>query len=166
MYWRLSLIPGFISTLFPGTVDAHQQLDCEVVFHPSYLAPDEGKFSLKVSVLVHEGGMINFMLSTKTTCGGVSVHFARNRLIGQCTSCQTSIPYFSIQWPSPSPPVITSCSHKHVHAWLLSKSKFLLVSLYSFFKLRRLFMQSQYRLSWPPITLSCFSLLAEHTWWW
>ena len=37
---------------FSGTVDAHQQLDCEVVFHPSYLAPDEGKFSLKVSVLV------------------------------------------------------------------------------------------------------------------
>ena len=34
--------------LFIGTVDAFKDLDCEVVWHPSYLAPEDGQFSLKV----------------------------------------------------------------------------------------------------------------------
>ena len=31
-----------------GTVDAGKDLDCEVVFHPSYLAPDDGQFMMQV----------------------------------------------------------------------------------------------------------------------
>ena len=31
-----------------GTVDAYKDLDCEVVWHPSYLAPEDGSFSLMI----------------------------------------------------------------------------------------------------------------------
>ncbi|KAJ8400757.1 hypothetical protein AAFF_G00391110 [Aldrovandia affinis] len=34
-----------------GTVEAHQELDCEVVWHPSYYSPHQGSFELAV----HEG---------------------------------------------------------------------------------------------------------------
>ena len=33
---------------FAGFVDANADLDCEVVFHPSFMAPDEGLFALQV----------------------------------------------------------------------------------------------------------------------
>ena len=31
-----------------GQVDAFKDLDCEVVFHPSFLAPEEGDFALQI----------------------------------------------------------------------------------------------------------------------
>lgn len=31
-----------------GTVEPLTDLDCEVVFHPSYIAPEEGQFALQV----------------------------------------------------------------------------------------------------------------------
>ena len=31
-----------------GTVEAFKDLECEVVFHPSYHAPEEGQFALQV----------------------------------------------------------------------------------------------------------------------
>lgn len=35
----------------PGTVEPYSELDCEVVWHPSFSSPDEGDFDL----CVHEG---------------------------------------------------------------------------------------------------------------
>ena len=34
--------------LIEGFVDANADLDCEVVFHPSFMAPEEGLFALQV----------------------------------------------------------------------------------------------------------------------
>lgn len=39
---------------YTGTVDAYKDLACEVVWHPSYLAPEDGSFSL----MVHGGNTL------------------------------------------------------------------------------------------------------------
>merc|ERR1712087_805499 len=46
-------IVGDLGTAFSirpatGTVEAFSSLDCEVVFHPSFSAPEDGEFSLQV----------------------------------------------------------------------------------------------------------------------
>lgn len=33
----------------PGIVEAFQDLECEVVFHPSYHAPEDGEFVVQVN---------------------------------------------------------------------------------------------------------------------
>lgn len=49
--------------LLLGIVDAHTDLDCEVVFHPSYMAPEEGFFALKV----HGGNSLQLKCSAKVS---------------------------------------------------------------------------------------------------
>ena len=46
-----------------GTVEAMTELDCEVVFHPSFLAPDEGFFALQV----HGGNTLKLRCTAKVT---------------------------------------------------------------------------------------------------
>ena len=36
------------SLIFVGVVEPHKDLDCEVVWHPSFLAPEDGSFSLTI----------------------------------------------------------------------------------------------------------------------
>ncbi len=44
-----------------GIVDARKDLDCEVVFHPSFLAPEDGQFALQV----HGGNMLKLKCLAK-----------------------------------------------------------------------------------------------------
>ena len=56
-------------------MEAHQDLDCEVVFHPSYLAPDTGEFSLKV----HGGD--NHSIFCRAKFGNTNVQFIERRVM-------------------------------------------------------------------------------------
>ncbi|XP_071134806.1 cilia- and flagella-associated protein 47-like isoform X3 [Mytilus edulis] len=58
-----------------GTVDSFKDLDCEVVWHPSYLAPEDGMFSLKV----HGGPTLQ--LSCRAELGTASVQFVERRIM-------------------------------------------------------------------------------------
>ena len=44
-----------------GVVDAFKDLDCEVVFHPSFMAPEEGFFALQV----HGGNTLKLKCTAK-----------------------------------------------------------------------------------------------------
>ena len=46
---------------YTGTVEAFQELDCEVVFHPSYMAPEDGEFALQV----HGGNSMSLKCNAK-----------------------------------------------------------------------------------------------------
>ena len=58
-----------------GTVEPFSDLDCEVVFHPSYLAPEEGEFNLQV----HGGNTLN--LNCKAELGESHVQFIDRRIM-------------------------------------------------------------------------------------
>ena len=48
-----------------GSVEAGTELDCEVVFHPSYLAPENGEFLLQV----HGGNSLRLKSTAMVSCG-------------------------------------------------------------------------------------------------
>ncbi|XP_021363645.1 cilia- and flagella-associated protein 47-like isoform X2 [Mizuhopecten yessoensis] len=58
-----------------GIVDAHKDLDCEVVWHPSFLAPEDGSFSL----MVHGGPTLQ--LQCKVEMGTPNVQFMERRVM-------------------------------------------------------------------------------------
>ncbi|XP_074645875.1 cilia and flagella-associated protein 47-like isoform X2 [Tubulanus polymorphus] len=58
-----------------GTVEPGCDLDCEIVFHPSYLAPDDGEFSCQV----HGGNTIH--LSCLAKFGNTSAQFIDRRIM-------------------------------------------------------------------------------------
>ncbi|CAH1800026.1 unnamed protein product [Owenia fusiformis] len=58
-----------------GMVDAFKDLDCEVVFHPSYMAPEEGLFALQI----HDGGTQK--LKCFANIGPTNVQFIERRIM-------------------------------------------------------------------------------------
>lgn len=47
-----------------GVVDPFKDLDCEVVWHPSYLAPEDGSFSL----MIHSGNTLQLQCRAEVCC--------------------------------------------------------------------------------------------------
>ncbi|XP_067848879.1 cilia- and flagella-associated protein 47-like [Heptranchias perlo] len=58
-----------------GTVDAFNDLECEVVWHASFFSPVEGEFDL----IVHQGNKIRLKCIAKL--GHINVHFVENRVL-------------------------------------------------------------------------------------
>ncbi|XP_070567350.1 cilia- and flagella-associated protein 47-like [Ptychodera flava] len=58
-----------------GTVDAFKDLECEVVFHPSYHAPEDGQFALQV----HGGSTLK--LNCTANLGPTQVQFIERRIL-------------------------------------------------------------------------------------
>ncbi|XP_071954714.1 cilia- and flagella-associated protein 47-like isoform X2 [Antedon mediterranea] len=98
-----------------GMVDAFKDLDCEVVFHPSYHAPEEGEFILQV-----HGGEES-KLKCIADLGPTQVMFMERRILfGQVplhlTTTQTAVlhnnsqnhAYFQIIDPNPVPGLMVS----------------------------------------------------------
>ncbi|XP_052808119.1 cilia- and flagella-associated protein 47-like isoform X2 [Mya arenaria] len=101
-----------------GVVDPFKELDCEVVWHPSYLAPEDGSFSL----MIHSGNTLQ--LRCKAELGPTNVQFVERRIIfGQvpvnlCTTrkillANTGInhAYFQVNDPNPFPGLQVSPLH-------------------------------------------------------
>ncbi|KAL5010428.1 hypothetical protein ScPMuIL_012733 [Solemya velum] len=101
-----------------GIVDAHKDLDCEVVWHPSYLAPDDGSFSL----MIHGGNTLQ--LNCQAELGPTSVQFVERRIMfGQVpinvTTTRTVLlantgqnhAFFQVLDPSPFPGLTVSPIH-------------------------------------------------------
>jgi len=63
-----------------GTVDALSDLCCEVVFHPSYLAPLEGQFALQV----HGGSTEKLHCTAKVTLYSVALQAGNGAGNAQC----------------------------------------------------------------------------------
>ncbi|XP_033113331.1 cilia- and flagella-associated protein 47-like isoform X2 [Anneissia japonica] len=98
-----------------GTVDAFKDLDCEVVFHPSFHAPEEGEFILQV----HGGDELK--LKCMADLGPTQVMFMERRILfGQVplhlTTTQTAVlhnnshnhAYFQVLDPNPVPGLMVS----------------------------------------------------------
>ncbi|XP_052708553.1 cilia and flagella-associated protein 47-like isoform X1 [Crassostrea angulata] len=101
-----------------GTVDAYKDLDCEVVWHPSYLAPEDGSFSL----MIHGGPTLQ--LQCRAELGNTSVQFVERRVMfGQTpiniTTTRTALlantgqthAYFQVLDPNPFPGLAVSPIH-------------------------------------------------------
>ncbi|XP_013416633.1 cilia- and flagella-associated protein 47 isoform X1 [Lingula anatina] len=101
-----------------GTVDAFTDLDCEVVFHPSFMAPDDGKFALQV----HGGNGLH--LKCKAEFGPTNVQFIERRvLFGQVPLHMSTVrrallhnnsqhhAYFQVLDPNPFEGMIISPAH-------------------------------------------------------
>ncbi|MGH0144520.1 UNVERIFIED_CONTAM: hypothetical protein FKN15_016434 [Acipenser sinensis] len=58
-----------------GTVEAHKELQCEVVWHPSFYAPEEGEFDL----CVHQGNTAR--LKCTSQLGPTHVQFAEQHIV-------------------------------------------------------------------------------------
>ncbi|RXM29158.1 Cilia- and flagella-associated protein 47 [Acipenser ruthenus] len=58
-----------------GTVEAHKELECEVVWHPSFYAPEEGEFDL----CVHQGNTARLKCTAKL--GPTHVQFAEQHIV-------------------------------------------------------------------------------------
>ncbi|KAL4233464.1 hypothetical protein ACF0H5_008145 [Mactra antiquata] len=93
-----------------GVVDPFKDLDCEVVWHPSYLAPEDGSFSL----MIHGGNTLQ--LQCKAELGPTHVQFVERRIMfGQvpvnlCTTRTVLLAntgqnhaYFQVNDPNPFP---------------------------------------------------------------
>ncbi|KAK3096977.1 hypothetical protein FSP39_005325 [Pinctada imbricata] len=72
---QLVLHPSFGLPAEAGTVDAYKDLDCEVVWHPSYLAPEDGSFSL----MIHGGQTLQ--LRCRAELGSANVQFVERRIM-------------------------------------------------------------------------------------
>ncbi|XP_078698604.1 cilia- and flagella-associated protein 47-like isoform X8 [Branchiostoma floridae x Branchiostoma belcheri] len=101
-----------------GTVDAFKDLACEVVFHPSYLAPEEGEFNL----LVNGGGTEHLKCFAKL--GQTAVQFVERRILFgsvpiNMTTTRTALlhntsqhhAYFQVVDPNPFPGLTVSPIH-------------------------------------------------------
>ncbi|XP_064627283.1 cilia- and flagella-associated protein 47-like isoform X2 [Lineus longissimus] len=101
-----------------GVVDAFQDLQCEIVFHPSYLAPEDGMFALQV----HGGNQLALKCSAKF--GPTTVKFIDRRIMfGQVPLHLTTIKaahlhnnsqnhaYFEVIEPNPFPGMTISPVH-------------------------------------------------------
>ncbi|KAL3884217.1 hypothetical protein ACJMK2_030436, partial [Sinanodonta woodiana] len=101
-----------------GVVDAFKDLDCEVVWHPSYLAPEDGSFSL----MVHGGSTLQLLC--KAELGPTSVQFVERRIMfGQVPVNITTTrnvllantgenhAYFQVLDPNPFPGLTVSPLH-------------------------------------------------------
>ncbi|XP_041127618.1 cilia- and flagella-associated protein 47-like isoform X2 [Polyodon spathula] len=58
-----------------GTVEAHKELECEVVWHPSFYAPEEGEFDL----CVHQGNTARLKCTAKL--GPTHAQFAEQHIV-------------------------------------------------------------------------------------
>ncbi|XP_053397416.1 cilia- and flagella-associated protein 47-like isoform X4 [Mercenaria mercenaria] len=101
-----------------GVVDPFKDLDCEVVWHPSFLAPEDGSFSL----MIHSGSTLQ--LKCKAELGQTNVQFVERRIMfGQvpvnlCTTRNVLLAnighnhaYFQVNDPNPFPGLQVSPLH-------------------------------------------------------
>ncbi|XP_052240686.1 cilia- and flagella-associated protein 47-like isoform X3 [Dreissena polymorpha] len=101
-----------------GVVDPFKDLDCEVVWHPSYLAPEDGSFSL----MIHSGNTLQ--LKCRAELGPTHVQFVERRIMfGQvpvnlCTTRTVLLAntghnhaYFQVNDPNPFPGLQVSPIH-------------------------------------------------------
>ena len=78
--------------LYSGFVDANADLDCEVVFHPSFMAPEEGLFALQI----HGGNTLK--LKCKAKVGNLSSHTNLSGYISKYFTVQCCCYGKRIEW--------------------------------------------------------------------
>ncbi|XP_077977423.1 cilia- and flagella-associated protein 47-like [Glandiceps talaboti] len=101
-----------------GTVDAFKDLECEVVFHPSYHAPEEGQFALQV----HGGSTLK--LNSIANLGPTQVQFIERRILfgsvplhltttrtAQLYNTSQNHAYFQVIDPNPFPGLTVTPTH-------------------------------------------------------
>ncbi|XP_022089961.1 cilia- and flagella-associated protein 47-like isoform X2 [Acanthaster planci] len=98
-----------------GTVDPQKDLECEVVFHPSYHAPEDGEFALKV----HGGDTLKLkcfadlgptqvmFMERRVLFGQVPLHLTTSRSAVLQNASQNHA-YFQVVDPSPVPGLTVS----------------------------------------------------------
>ncbi|KAH9504693.1 Cilia- and flagella-associated protein 47 [Bulinus truncatus] len=98
-----------------GVVEPESDLDCEIVWHPSFLAPEEGSFTLFVS------GGDSTNLACKAELGSTNVYFLDQRVsfgtvpvnltavgVGILHNAGNNHAYFQISDPNPLPGLLVS----------------------------------------------------------